>query len=48
MGVDSGGAHAVAHYQCMDFAQLAAMEPQRLAAKDCVLLLWVVHNEGAC
>jgi hypothetical protein len=25
----------------MDFAQLAAMQPKRWAAKDCVLLLWV-------
>ena len=34
------GRNAVAHYQCMDFAQMAAMEPQRLAAKDCVLFMW--------
>ena len=34
------GRNAVAHYQCMDFAQIAAMEPQRWAAKDCVLFLW--------
>src|SRR5262249_20310432 len=35
------GRNAVAHYNCMDFAQLAAMQPQRWAAKDCVLFLWV-------
>lgn len=34
------GRNAVAHYACMDFAKLAALEPQRLAAKDCVLFLW--------
>jgi N6-adenosine-specific RNA methylase IME4 len=34
------GRNAVAHYNCMDFAQLAAMQPQRWAAKDCVLFLW--------
>ena len=34
------GRNAVAHYQCMDFAILAALEPQRCAAKDCVLFLW--------
>jgi N6-adenosine-specific RNA methylase IME4 len=34
------GRNAVAHYQCMEFAQIAAMEPQRWAAKDCVLFLW--------
>src|SRR5262249_22965679 len=34
------GRNAVAHYQCMDFSQLAAMQPQRWAARDCVLFLW--------
>ncbi len=34
------GRNAVAHYSCMDFAQLAALKPQRWAAKDCVLFLW--------
>jgi N6-adenosine-specific RNA methylase IME4 len=34
------GRNAVAHYQCMDFPQIAAMEPQRYATKDCVLFLW--------
>src|SRR5215469_5614008 len=34
------GRNAVAHYQCMDFAQIAALKPQRWAAKDCVLFLW--------
>jgi N6-adenosine-specific RNA methylase IME4 len=34
------GRNAVAHYHCMDFAQLAAMQPQRRVAKDCVLFLW--------
>lgn len=30
------GRNAVAHYKCMDFAQIAALEPQRWAAKDYV------------
>jgi N6-adenosine-specific RNA methylase IME4 len=34
------GRNAVAHYQCMDFDQIAAMQPQRWGAKDCVLFLW--------
>lgn len=34
------GRNAVAHYQCMDFAALAALQPQRWAAKDCVLFMW--------
>jgi MT-A70 len=34
------GRNAVAHYKCMDFVQLAAVQPQRWAAKDCVLFLW--------
>src|SRR5262245_12979035 len=34
------GRNAVAHYDCMDFAQMAVLEPQRWAAKDCVLFLW--------
>jgi N6-adenosine-specific RNA methylase IME4 len=34
------GRNAVAHYQCMDFDALAALKPQRWAAKDCVLLMW--------
>ena len=34
------GRDAVAHYDCMDFASLAALEPQRWAAKDCVLFMW--------
>src|SRR5262249_45032019 len=34
------GRNAVAHYDCMDFAKIAALEPQRWAAKDCVLFLW--------
>jgi N6-adenosine-specific RNA methylase IME4 len=34
------GRNAVAHYQCMEFGQIARMEPQRWAAKDCVLFLW--------
>jgi N6-adenosine-specific RNA methylase IME4 len=34
------GRNAVAHYNCVDFAQLAAIKPQRWAAKDCVLFLW--------
>ena len=34
------GRNAVSHYQCMDFAGLTALEPQRWAAKDCVLFLW--------
>jgi len=34
------GRNAVAHYKCMDFAQLIAVQPQRWAASDCVLFLW--------
>jgi N6-adenosine-specific RNA methylase IME4 len=34
------GRNAVAHYQCLDFRQIAATQPQRWAAKDCVLFLW--------
>src|SRR5215468_10147823 len=34
------GRNAVAHYKCMDFEQLAAMQPQRWAARNCVLFLW--------
>jgi N6-adenosine-specific RNA methylase IME4 len=34
------GRNAVAHYACMDFEQIAALKPQRWAAKDCVLFLW--------
>jgi N6-adenosine-specific RNA methylase IME4 len=34
------GRNAVAHYACMDFTALAALEPARWAAKDCVLFLW--------
>lgn len=34
------GRNAVSHYKCMDFDQLAALEPQRWAAKDCVLFIW--------
>ena len=36
------GRNAVSHYQCMDFAGLTALEPQRWAAKDCVLFLWAI------
>jgi N6-adenosine-specific RNA methylase IME4 len=34
------GRNAVAHYSCLDYSQIAAMHPQRWAAKDCVLFLW--------
>jgi len=34
------GRNAVSHYDCMTFDQIAALEPQRLAGKDCVLFLW--------
>jgi N6-adenosine-specific RNA methylase IME4 len=34
------GRNPVAHYTCMDFNQIAALQPQRWAAKDCVLFLW--------
>jgi N6-adenosine-specific RNA methylase IME4 len=34
------GRNAVAHYACLDLTQIAEMEPQRWAAKDCVLFLW--------
>lgn len=34
------GRSAVAHYECMDFPTLAAIKPQRWAAKNCVLFLW--------
>jgi N6-adenosine-specific RNA methylase IME4 len=34
------GRNPVAHYQCMDFRQIAAIQPQLWAAKDCVLFLW--------
>jgi N6-adenosine-specific RNA methylase IME4 len=34
------GRNAVAHYECMDFGKLAALEPQRWAAKNCVLFMW--------
>jgi N6-adenosine-specific RNA methylase IME4 len=34
------GRNAVAHYSCMDFNEIAALRPQRWAAKDCVLFLW--------
>ena len=34
------GRNAVAHYKCMDFEQLAAMQPQSRAARNCVLFLW--------
>jgi N6-adenosine-specific RNA methylase IME4 len=34
------GRNAVAHYACMDFDQIAAMDLASLAAKDCALFLW--------
>ncbi len=34
------GRNAVAHYPCMDFKQIAAMDIAQHAAKDCVLFLW--------
>ena len=34
------GRNAVSHYDCMSFAQLAALPVADLAAKDCVLFLW--------
>jgi N6-adenosine-specific RNA methylase IME4 len=34
------GRNAVAHYPCMDFEQIAAMDIASLAAKDCALFLW--------
>jgi N6-adenosine-specific RNA methylase IME4 len=34
------GRNAVSHYECMDFKQIAAMDIERFAAKDCVLFLW--------
>lgn len=34
------GRNAVAHYECMSFSDLAALEPQRYAARDCVLFMW--------
>jgi N6-adenosine-specific RNA methylase IME4 len=35
------GRNAVSHYDCMDFAALAALPVADLAADDCVLFLWV-------
>lgn len=34
------GRNAVAHYACMDYEQIAAMDIASIAAKDCVLFLW--------
>jgi len=34
------GRNAVAHYRCMEFPDLVAMQPQRWAARDCVLFMW--------
>ncbi len=34
------GRNAVAHYPCMDFKQIAAMDVAHFAAKDCALFLW--------
>jgi N6-adenosine-specific RNA methylase IME4 len=34
------GRNAVAHYPCLDFKQLAAMDVSAVAAKDCALFLW--------
>jgi N6-adenosine-specific RNA methylase IME4 len=34
------GRNAIAHYKCMEFSDLASMQPQRWAARDCVLLMW--------
>jgi hypothetical protein len=33
------GRNAVAHYNCIDFSQLEAMQPHRWASSDCVLFL---------
>src|SRR6202790_3986920 len=34
------GRNALAHYPCMDFKQLAAIDVSAAAAKDCALFLW--------
>ncbi len=34
------GRNAVAHYDCMDYEQIASMNIASLAAKNCVLFLW--------
>lgn len=34
------GRNAISHYDCMDFATLAALPVAALAADDCVLFLW--------
>lgn len=34
------GRNAVAHYECMDFEKLVALQPAQWAAKDCALFLW--------
>jgi N6-adenosine-specific RNA methylase IME4 len=34
------GRNAVAHYPCLDVAQLAALDIASLAARDCILFLW--------
>jgi N6-adenosine-specific RNA methylase IME4 len=34
------GRNAVAHYPCLDFKQIAALDIGRFAAKDCALFLW--------
>ena len=41
------GRNAIAHYECMDFGQIAALQPQRWAAKDCVLFLWATESAAA-
>jgi N6-adenosine-specific RNA methylase IME4 len=35
------GRGAVSHYDCLDYEVLAALPVAELAAKDCILLLWV-------
>lgn len=34
------GRNALAHYSCLDFKQIAALDVAKYAAKDCVLFLW--------
>src|SRR5262249_36261512 len=34
------GRNAVSHYDCLDFASLAALPVANIAAPDCVLFLW--------
>jgi N6-adenosine-specific RNA methylase IME4 len=38
------GRNAVSHYDCLDFAALAALPVADLAADDCALCLWAVDR----